>query len=352
MLVDCDVHPNLARPDDLAEYIDEQFLKRFWGRPHSSVVYPPPNGGFRADAGVPGGFRPGSDPKVFEQQLLQTAGVDYAIHIPLVASQNLDPEYNAALNAAVNRWMAETWLTAYNAHGKYRGSISVPLNNPAAAVAEIERWADHPGFVQIWVPHRAPVPYGHPQYHPIWEAAAQHGLPVAIHASGAGQAAMSTPVGFVHYYLELHAVAEAFAYSAHLTSFICEGVFERFPQFRVVLVEGGFAWAAPLIWRLDRAFDQLQLDCPRLQKRPSEYLYGNVRFTTQPVEEPDDDQRLLRLFEMVDASRLLMFATDYPHWDYDDPKRALPKVGPEARRKITYENACELYGLPIQKSGQ
>jgi predicted TIM-barrel fold metal-dependent hydrolase len=49
---------------------------------------------------------------------------------------------------------------------------------------------------------------------------------------------------------------------------------------------------------------------------------------------------------MIDAERVLMFATDYPHWDYDDPKRALARLSDSAMRKISHQNAAELYNMP------
>jgi predicted TIM-barrel fold metal-dependent hydrolase len=190
------------------------------------------------------------------------------------------------------------------------------------------------------------VPYGNPQFAPIFEAAARHRLPVAIHANGGGQPALQTPVGFVHYYLELHSIAEPLAYGAHLTSLICEGTLARLPDLRVVMVEGGFSWLAPLLWRLDAVHEQLRSEAPHLVRRPSEYVYDQVRFTTQPIEEPVRERALIRLFQTIDAARLLLFATDYPHWDYDDPKRALPRLDEESLRRIMSENARELYGLP------
>ena len=42
----------------------------------------------------------------------------------------------------------------------------------------------------------------------------------------------------------------------------------------------------------------------------------------------------------------LMFASDYPHWDFDDPHFAIPpSFGEERRRRIFSENASRLYGL-------
>jgi len=42
----------------------------------------------------------------------------------------------------------------------------------------------------------------------------------------------------------------------------------------------------------------------------------------------------------------LLFATDYPHWDYDEPSRVLPAGVSDANREAFYlNNAMKLYGL-------
>ena len=71
----------------------------------------------------------------------------------------------------------------------------------------------------------------------------------------------------------------------------------------------------------------------------------NVWFTTQPVEEPEKRDHLADVIDWVGWDRLL-FATDYPHWDFDDPSRALPAGVSDANRDAFYlNNALKLYGL-------
>ena len=73
-------------------------------------------------------------------------------------------------------------------------------------------------------------------------------------------------------------------------------------------------------------------------------------FTTQPIEEPEDPQHLVIAIEQAQLSGRLLFATDYPHWDFDSPKQALPRaMGAELRRAILCENALNLYGLPAER---
>jgi len=97
-------------------------------------------------------------------------------------------------------------------------------------------------------------------------------------------------------------------------------------------------------------FEELRDEVPELSRRPSEYLREHVWLTTQPVEEPERPEQLLQVFERIGRDRLL-FATDYPHWDYDDPARAFPAPLPARMREGVYAgNARALYGLPAGPS--
>ena len=133
------------------------------------------------------------------------------------------------------------------------------------------------------------------------------------------------------------------AHQAHLVSLLTEGVFERFPNFKVVLVEGGVAWLPGLMWRLDQEWKALRSEVPWVRKLPSEYLRDHVRISSQPLERPANDKHLLSMLEMMDAEHLLMFASDYPHWDWDEPSTFLTEIDPTLRHKIMYETAYDLY---------
>jgi uncharacterized protein len=43
-----------------------------------------------------------------------------------------------------------------------------------------------------------------------------------------------------------------------LASLVIEGVFERFPLLKVVMVESGFAWVPAFAWRLDKTWKALR----------------------------------------------------------------------------------------------
>ena len=120
----------------------------------------------------------------------------------------------------------------------------------------IEARAGDPNFAQVLLLTRTAEPLGQRRYWPIYEAAGAAGLPVGIHAFGYGGRPM-TAGGWPSYYIE-EMVGHAQCQQAVLTSLVFEGVFERFPKLKVVLVEAGFAWAPALAWRMDGSSRKLR----------------------------------------------------------------------------------------------
>jgi predicted TIM-barrel fold metal-dependent hydrolase len=140
-------------------------------------------------------------------------------------------------------------------------------------------------------------------------------------------------------------VGHSQAQQSLLISMMFEGVFERFPTLKVVLVEAGLAWGASLTWRMDRQWAKLKQETPHLKMLPSEYMKRNVWFTTQPIEEPEPRSQLAEAIDWMGWDRVL-FATDYPHWDFDDPRIAIPSFIPlEKRAAIFGGNARGFYRL-------
>jgi uncharacterized protein len=348
-VVDCDVHVAPRELDELFAHMPEPWRSRLGTRRRSSAreIYTPYWNPRRLDSLGPGGTPAGSEPDLLHRQLLEDAGVDFALLLPLVGF-TVDPDLNAAVCRAHNAWLAATWLDEWSAGGRLFGSINVPLDNAPDAVTEIDEWAGNPAFKQVLVAHHSERALGFPEYEPIWEAAARHSLPVAIHVtSHAAEALGATPVGRFQHYVDYHAIAYPLTYSAQLVSLLCSGVFDRLPALRFVFVEGGFLWHRPVLTRLARHWEVLRSEVAAVRSDPLEYVRDHVRFTSQPIEESDEPRDVARLLELAEADRLLMFSSDYPHYDYDDPKRALPTGLPkDVRARVMHESARELYELP------
>lgn len=343
-LIDCDVHPIPKSVEEIRSYLPQPWKDRYRGS--SRGFFTNPVHAMRLDAIPPHGGPAGSDPDFMREQLINKYGHTYAILLPRsFCNIQPDPDFGTALAAAFNDWVADTWLSKYNHDGVFKGSITINHRDPHAAAREIERWAGHPHFVQVMTDSGAQAPFGQRQYHPIYEACARHNLPFAIHpgTDGMGVNNPATP-GYPTHYIEWH-TGLSLGFQAHLISFITEGVFEKFPNFKVVLTEGGVSWLPTMMWRLNAEYKALRFEVPWLKRRPSEYLRDHVRLSSQPLERPDDDNELLQVLKMMDAEHILLFASDYPHWDFDSPTQAFPKLPDSMRRRIFFENAKEFYNL-------
>lgn len=350
-IVDTDVHPAPRTPEELRSYVPDPWRDLEWSNQVfdavGSPIYEAPNKAQRRDSYSPAGGPPCSDPVFSEQQLFGDAGVDYAIHIPLTVRPTANPEHEAAVCAASNNWLADTWLSRYNAHGRHFGTLRVCSTDTALAVREIERWAGDKRFIQIMMNPYTDTPAGQARFHPIYEAACKYDLPICMHVNRSPGMRLLTPVGYSSYFFEHHSLY-SLMYASHLTSLVFEGVFEKFPKLRVTLIEGGFSWFVPLLWRMDRHWEALKREVPNVKRTPSEYVRHHVRLSTQPMEEPPRPGDLAKLWSFVDPAEYLMFATDYPHWDYDGPNQML-RFPEDVHERVLCSNALEWYGLPAER---
>lgn len=349
LLIDCDVHQTLRSFEDLYPYLSRhwvQYMKdiRFTSIPNTP--YPKvAHGGVRLDALPADGAPAGSDRELTRTQLLDEYAIGRAIltgeFYRLAFLPNTD--FVIALCRAINDWVIDHWLSFDD---RFLGSLTVPVQDPAAAVEEIDRLGDHPRIVQILISAGSRIPYGNRYHHPIWEACERHGLRVGVHFGGLGMATANPPTaaGWPSYYLEWHTDMSQ-VYQAQVVSMVCEGVFEKFPGLRVALIEGGIGWVPHVMWRLDKNYKALRHEVPWLKQLPSEYIKRHFAITTQPIEEPEQPQHLVQLIEMCGADRMLMFASDYPHWDFDSPTEALNPLPKAMKERVFSKNAEEFYGF-------
>ncbi|HEU5099926.1 MAG TPA: amidohydrolase family protein [Roseiflexaceae bacterium] len=343
-LIDCDIH-NTPAQGALKAYLPErwrEYHQRF-GRPSYTGAYYPkasPNAA-RSDSWPPSGGPPGSDLEFLREQLLDAWPIACGILNTLTTIRNQLREYDAALAQAFNDWQIGEWLEP---EPRLRASLVVPCDDGDLAAAEVRRLGGDSRFVQILLPVRTSEPLGKRRYWKLYEAAVECDLPIGIHFGG-GSGYPITGAGWPSYYIEDHC-GMAQSFQAQLISLVCEGIFEHFPTLKIVLIEGGFAWLPALKWRLDRSWRRLRDEVPHLRELPSAYIDRHIWLTTQPIEEPARPEHFLQLLDELGGPERLLFATDYPHWDFDAPDRALPvRLAPEVERRIMAENARALYRL-------
>jgi uncharacterized protein len=348
-IADCDVHPARATPTELYPFLAKRWhahLETIGAGPyHGMMVGPPfpkgqPNAS-RRDAYPPEGGPQGSSLSFMQKQHLDQNNVALGVLNPLGTGQGIrNHELATAVCAAINDWQIEKWTSK---ESRLKASVVVANEDGPAAAAEIRKRAGDKNFVQVLLLSRNTEPLGQRRYWPIYEAAEEVGLPVGIHAFGYGGNPI-TASGWPSYYIE-EMVGHAQCQQTVLASLVLEGVFERFPKLKAVMIEAGFGWAPSLMWRLDRVWQRLSDEVPHLKRSPSDYIRDHVWWTTQPMEDPERRDHLFEVIDWIGWDRLL-FATDYPHWDFDEPSRVLPVGVSDANREAFYlGNALKLYGL-------
>jgi uncharacterized protein len=348
-LVDCDVHEHIRSAEQLLPYLDARWHS--WIALKPDVLFPYelylfPQGGMRKDLLHEDGTNAGMYPDEVLGHI-QKYDVDYAFLTNLNYGLSAMPQaqYATALASAYNDWLIAELLPRY---GGLRGSISVAAQLPDEAAREIDRVGGHPQMGQLILGIYSPeLAYGNEFFDPIWAACVRNDLPVALHLLSAhGLFSRAVGGGYPHSYSEQRGGYYT-VFETQLVSMVMNGVFERFGGLRVAFVEGGFAWAPNAMWRMDDTWASSRNDATWLKRPPSDYVREHIRFTTQPLPEPERPEYLLKLIDMMGSDELLMFSSDFPHWDFDSPLRALPPVlSQDLREKVLWKNAMAFYRLP------
>ena len=340
--IDCDLHPAVPNLKALYPYLSDHWRDIAIQRGMSeldSISYP-------ANAPISArpdwrveGKKPGSDLDLLRRHALDPFQTSIGIANCLYGVQLLFSEdLGAGFARALNDWMAREWL---DKEPRLRASIVVPAQNPEMAVDEINRVAADKRFVQVLMLVMGDMPLGKRHYWPIYAAAEKHGLALGIHA-GSSYRHPVTSIGWPSYYTEDYA-AQAAAFQQGLSSLICEGVFSKFPDLKVVLLESGFTWLPAHLWRLTKFWRGLRMEVPWLDRAPAEVVKSNVRLTIQPCDAPPTEEMFLKLMDHMDSDELLLFSTDYPHWQFDGEEVLPPGLSPDLVRKIMIDNPRAAY---------
>jgi hypothetical protein len=342
--IDCDIHPSVPGIRALLPYFDEVWREtiamRGIDRLALNLTSYPANApaSVRPDWRPPSG-RPGSDLSLLQRQALDAFGSRFAICNVLHGGQLLHSEdMAAAFSSAINQWIARELL---DRDERLRASILIPLENPALAVAEIERCAADPRFVQVLFYVMGEMPLGRRCFWPVYEAAVKHGLAVGVHA-GSGYRHAPTSIGWPSYFMEDY-VAQSAAFETQLLSFVAEGAFAKFPELKVVFLESGFVWLPAFMWRAGKTWRGVRAEVPWVKQAPPDLIRHHLRLTIQPADAPADPKALERILDQLGSDEMLLFSTDYPHAHFEGTS-ALPKVlADRLGAKVLAENALATY---------
>src|SRR6478672_11478786 len=266
-----------------------------------------------------------------------------------VAGRIMHPQVDAevALGNAYNRWLIEQILPQDT---RQKALLYLPFNDPDACVETVERFGDAPGVVGFSVTSTRHKPVWHNSYMRLYSALQDLGKPLGFHA---GFTWSDPSFAQLNRFIGMHALSFAHFNMIHMTNWVLNGLPERFPKLKVIWIESGLAWVPFVMQRLDSEYMMRTSECPLLKRKPSEYIQ-EMYFTSQPLER--SNMKLTQAtFEAIKAETQLLYASDWPHWDFDAPSSItkLPFLKEEAKRNILGLNAARLFELdvPPAKSG-
>jgi predicted TIM-barrel fold metal-dependent hydrolase len=339
--IDCDVHPQVPNLKALFPYLEPYWRDSFTERGipgFESNTYPP-DVPLSVRADFKGKDHPATDvtrltAQVFDRLKAQSAICNCLYGVELIFSEDMA----LAVARAVNDWIVKEWL---DRDPRLRASIVVPTQNVEFAVGEIERCAKDKRFVQVVLLAMQESPLGRRHWWPIYAAAERHGLPIGIHAGSTYRHSL-TSLGWPTFYLEDY-VAYAQAFQSQLTSLISEGAFAKFPGLKVVLIESGVTWLPGFLWRISKFWRGVRAEVPWVDRSPAEIVRDHVRLTITPFDAPDDVDTIERIIDQLRSDELLLYASDFPHWQFDGESAMPPGLPEGLQRKILTENPLATY---------
>jgi len=275
-------------------------------------------------------------------QRMQDIGIKVSVIFPTtLLSVATDPRHDfevGVMNAYMD-FMLEHFL------GKYPEILSpvcVPVNSPDKAAELIHRIGPEKGVIGVMIPSMTPTLAGDDSWDPIYEAAQEEDLPICMHSNNY----VGGFFGGFQKFIGVHALSRPVTMAIQVTSIVLNGVPERFPKLKFLFIEGGVTWIPWIMQRLDAVYLMRREEAPLLTKKPSEYI-KDFYFTSQPLEFTEMSD-LNYSFKKFDAENHLLFASDYPHWDFDLPSSIydLPFLTETAKRKILGQNAAKFFGIP------
>ena len=351
LVVDCDVHVHES-PKGLAPYCDMPWRRALENISDVQEYYldiPGFSPGMTwYEARFPSGHEGRRMVHTAEQmrEELSEIHVDIAILFPdhlLKIAMITQADYAAALARAYNAWLLENWCSLEKG---LLGCVIACPQDPEDAAAVIRRYAKEPEIVGVYLPCAGLDPlWGHRRYDPIYEAAQEADLPVLLHSVTVVHPVFPFNLHVFETEFGRHICGHTFSIMANLVHMISTGVPVRFPDLRIALTEVGISWVPFLMNRMDKEYLERRREIPILEERPSHYM-KKFYYATQPVEEPEDLRDLVTLMELYDGEDRTIFASDWPHHDFDHPSKVhqIP-FSNEVRRKVFGGNALRLFKI-------
>jgi predicted TIM-barrel fold metal-dependent hydrolase len=279
-------------------------------------------------------------------QLLDQEGMQKALLYPTIGllweAELFDAELSSAYCRAYNRWIADF---CRDSGGRLVPIAHLSLGDPAEAARELRRAVEDGckgAFVCPFTITR--IPHGDPAHDVVFATAQELDVPLAIHPT-------FEPVAFgIHHrydnfqwaawYFDLFAGQGVQHSFGTLFQF---GVFDRFPNLRVVVLESQAGWIGYFLDRGDAIFNGTTLGATvRLKEKPSYYFKRQCWISADP-----DERTIASLMPLVGEDKFF-WASDYPHPDHpgnylEELRGMIASMSDSGKRAVLGENVAKVY---------
>ena len=252
----------------------------------------------------------------------------------------IDPELRLASYGAYNDWLADFCAVAPD---RLLGMAYIPCDSVEGAIAEVKRCAGR-GLRGCVIP-RMPGDgeWYDAEWDAFWRALLDVGWPGGIHVGGAGRERLMPSLDATGFMSDL--LMSKFAMAEACARIVLSGLLEKYPDLRIVSVEGQLGWLPFATCYLDHVWEKHRFWTKSQLPEPPGFYFRRQVYATF-MEDPVG----LREREFIGVDNI-MWSSDYPHsettwpnskkltdeWTADFPE--------DERRKILFENAERLYGL-------
>ena len=283
-------------------------------------------------------------------EVLDAENIDAAILYTTVGllweAELEDPALSQAYTKAYNRWICEFCAD----EPRLVPTAHLSLSDPAAAARELERAVGEGAKGAYVAPFtHSGTPLGHPDNDPVFAAAQDLGVPFAIHPTFEPQWTKGTRMGAWENVKQLRLLASVQASDGvrhQFTTLFDYGVFDRFPELKVLVLESGGGWIGYWLDRIDAVYSHTFVGTRvPLEHKPSDYFRERIWISCDP-----DERTIPALAERFGADRFL-WASDFPHPDHtvdyvNDLQELIDAFPPESRADFVGDNARRLFDLP------
>ena len=344
-VIDTDVHVTVPE-EVVAEYLDEPYRSSIVDSPHP--IFPSSSWDQRMGGKIDDNFTEFTTPEDI-RAFTEEFGVDYPIintFEPL--GKFSQPDLAMALMRAYNDLLLDRYLDDHD----FLALGAVATQKPAEAAEEIDRLGAEDQVVGLYIGSSGEYPpLGDPSYDVIYQAAEDNDLPIAFHGN-AEEFMFDFPAqnrGFNNFFA-VHTVAHTWQQMLTLTSLIAEGTPAKFPDLNWIFLESGYGWVPYMMHRMNKIYHMRRSEVPLLDQSPERYIRESMFFASQPLGEPENPDDMANIIEIMGADNL-MFATDYPHWDFDVAEELDAYLrnyfSATERKKVMFDTAVEAFNLDL-----